>query len=421
MSSNRVLIIGYVWPEPNSSAAGTHMMEFIQLFLERGWQVHFASAAAETEHMANLPEMGVPVKQLEINDSGFDLYISELQPDIVMFDRFFIEEQFGWRVEKHCLNALRLLDTEDLHSLRNARHAAYKQNRQVSKTDLMSEMAQREVASIYRSDLSLMISDAEMTLLETEFNVPTTLLQHCPFMLDVDSLSADNLPDFGQRQHFVSIGNFRHAPNWDAVLYLKQIIWPLIHKQLPNAELHIYGAYPPPKATALHNTKEGFLVKGWAPDAFEVLRQGKVNLAPLRFGAGIKGKLADGMLCGIPSVTTSVGAEAMTANLPWGGDISDDPQEFASTAIQLYQSAESWQKAQQQGFAIAQKLFDKKRIGEALIKRIEELKDNLQEHRLNNFTGAMLRHHNHRSTQFMGQWIEAKNKLSALQNADKTM
>ncbi|MGS2723314.1 glycosyltransferase family 4 protein [Porticoccus sp. GXU_MW_L64] len=411
MTTNRILIIGYVWPEPNSSAAGARVIQLIQCFQQRGWQVHFATASAPTEHMANLPAMGVGTKSILINDSSFDTYVQDLQPDVVVFDRFVSEEQYGWRVEKQCPNALRVLDSEDLHCLRDARHRAHRQQRPLEPADWVSDMALREVAAIYRSDLTLVISEYEMSLLQEVFSVPANLLHHCPFMLDLSGMTAERLPTFDERSQFISIGNFRHAPNWDAVLYLKETIWPLIRQQLPHAELHIYGAYPPPKATALHNPKQGFMVKGWAHDAFAVMRAARVNLAPLRFGAGIKGKLADGMLCGTPSVTTDIGAEGMTGGLSWGGTIANNPEQFADAAASLYQHPGNWQQAQQQGFAIADKLFDKHRCGHSLIQTIEICQQNLQSHRLGNITGAMLRHHHHRSTQFMGQWIEAKNRL----------
>ena len=212
-----------------------------------------------------------------------------------------MEEQFGWRVEKHSPQALRLLDTEDLHCLRNARHNALKQQRALTSRDLASDLAIREVSSILRCDLSLMISDVEIELLKDRFRVCSSLLHHCRFMLpNIDSNVQAGWPEYNRRQHFISIGNFRHEPNWDAVLHLKQTIWPLIRKQLPQAEIHIYGAYPPPKATQLHNEKQGFKVLGWAKNAQSVMKSARVCLAPLRFGAGIKGKLAEAMLCGTP-------------------------------------------------------------------------------------------------------------------------
>ena len=164
---------------------------------------------------------------------------------------------------------------------------------------------------------------------------------------------------FSQRQHFISIGNFRHGPNWDAVLYLKQTLWPLIRKQLPAAELHIYGAYPPPKATALHNARQGFLVKGWAEEARAVMGAARICLAPLRFGAGLKGKLVEAMACGTPSVTTSIGAEAMHDGLPWNGAIENEPDAFAKAAVTLYQHEDRWRQCQQCGEKIVETHYDR--------------------------------------------------------------
>lgn len=413
----KVLIIGYVWPEPNSSGAGVRMMELIRLFREQGWGVTYASPAAVSTHMADLEGIGVKTAEISVNDSSFDHFVSEMEPDMVLFDRFMMEEQFGWRVEKRCPQALRVIETIDLHFLRDARHKAVKKNLHVAKDVAFSalagsEMARREIASIYRSDLSLLISRFELELLENQFSVPGSLLHLCPFMFDESQIDNDS-PSFDARHHFMTIGNFRHAPNWDSVLWLKQTIWPLIRKALPEAELHIYGAYPPKKAMALHAPKEGFFLQGWAPDAAAVMRQARVCLAPLRFGAGIKGKLADAMLAGTPSVTTSVGAESMHEEEAWCGVIADEAESFAEAAVNLYRDRQGWLQAQQRGFAIARSLFDKERNGEALIRRIAELREGLEEHRQDNFTGAMLRHHHQRSTEFMSRWIECKNSMAA--------
>ena len=140
--------------------------------------------------------------------------------DVVMFDRYMMEEQYGWRVAKLCPNALRVLDTEDLQSLRGARHAQVKQNLPVAEADLHTELAQREVASILRSDLSIMISSAEMSLLVEHYKVPESHLAYLPFIFDDAEFGIPNVP-FEERADFVSIGNFRHAPNWDAVLCFK--------------------------------------------------------------------------------------------------------------------------------------------------------------------------------------------------------
>ena len=403
-----LLVIGYVWPEPNSSAAGSRMMQLLNCFYKQQWQLSFASPAQQTEHMTDLSQLGIAAEHIELNDASFDLYIADKKPDIVIFDRFMMEEQFGWRVEKFSPDSLRVLNTEDLHSLRQARHNALKQNRDFVIEDLYSDHGIREIAAVHRCDLTLMISEVESKLLTDEFHVPETHAFHLPFMLP-EPQDTNTLPSFEERQHFISIGNFRHAPNWDAVLQLKTEIWPKIRKRLPKAEMHIYGAYPPPKATQLHNAKEGFLVKGWAEDAQKVMQQARLCLAPLRFGAGIKGKLVEAMQMGTPSITTTIGAESMYGELPWNGVITDDNETFVDAAVSLYEDKESWLIMQQNGNRILQARYQAEEWEPKLINRLKlqiQLRENL---RKKHFLGLMLRHHTLKSTQYMSQWIELKN------------
>ncbi len=412
-----LIIVGYVWPEPNSSAAGYRMLSLIQLFLAQGWRIVFASAAEPGPHRYPLAELNVAEHSISLNDSSFDDWITELQPQAVMFDRFMLEEQFGWRVEQACPQALRILDMEDCHALRDARQRCFNAGSELNAEALNSELALREIAAIYRCDITLVISEFEMQLLQQHYSVPAALLCYCPFLLQDTPLPV--LADFSNRQHFIAIGNFRHAPNWQAVLWLKQEIWPLIRQQLPQAELHIYGAYPPPKATALHNAKQGFLVKGWAEDALAVMQQARVCLAPLAFGAGLKGKLLDAMRCGTPTVTTDIGAEGMLlADTGWAGVIANSSQSIAAAAVMLYQQHDCWQKAHETGFVIAQEKFSLAQHQHRIWQQLERIRLYLDQHRQQNFTGLMLRHHAFRSTKYMGQWIETKTRLAALIQPD---
>jgi len=396
-----------VWPEPQATGASVRIMEYITLFQSQGWDITFACAAAKNEAAQTLQASGITTQEITLNCSSFDVFITDLQPNIVVFDRFMMEEQFGWRVANTCPKALRVIETIDLHCLREARHQALKAHQPFTPDMLHNDIALREIAAIYRSDLSIIISDYEYQLLQDNFHMPKTLLHLCPFMLDKPDTS--NLPSFEQRQHFMTIGNFRHAPNWDAVLWLKEEIWPLIRKQLPKAELHIYGAYTPPKATALNNPKQGFLIKDRAESVQEVMQAARVCLAPLRFGAGIKTKLADAMCFGTPSVTTAIGAEGMTGNLDWAGHIENDAQAFADAAVTLHEQQNQWLQAQKRGFKIVNTLFNKDGNQQALLTRILDAKKHLEPNRQKNFMGLMLNHHHHRSTEFMSRWIEGKN------------
>lgn len=404
----KVLVIGYVWPEPNSSAAGSHIMSILRTFKLEGWEIEFATPAQYSEHAIDLKEEGITSKSIILNCDSFDSYITDLQPDIVLFDRFMMEEQFGWRVEKNCPSALKILDTEDLQSLRHARHVAHKAKRRMTQEDLFSNIAKREIAAILRCDISLIISTYEIRLLTETFHVDTSLLHYLPFMVD-NKKSPTHTKSFSERKHFMTIGNFRHAPNWDVVLYLQEI-WPMIRKKLPDAQLHIYGSYPPPKATALHNPKIGFHIKGWVEDALDVMGSSRICLAPIRFGAGIKGKLLDAMIMQTPSVTTSMGAEGMHNNEPWPGLIADDINGFVDAAIELYTNEDKWNEVQGYAPILLEKYYLAKRLRVGLIKKILSTQKNLEKHRLNNFTGAMLKHHSMMSTKYMSQWINEKNK-----------
>ena len=207
------------------------------------------------------------------------------------------------------------------------------------------------------------------------------------------------------------IGNFFHKPNVDAVLTLKNQIWKQIRKQLPKAEIHIYGAYINQQISQLHNKKEGFIIKGFAEEAKEVVKRARVVLAPLNFGAGIKGKLTEAMICGTPSVTTNIGAEGMHNNNSWNGFIEDDYAKFSKKAIQLYTDEILWKNSQKNGIEIINQIYDKEKIGVQFINQIKEIQENLEDHRTQNFLGSLLQHQTLQATKFMSKWIESKNSI----------
>jgi glycosyltransferase involved in cell wall biosynthesis len=355
-----LLIIGHVWPEPNSTAAGRRMLQLIDVFQNHAYKITFVSAALKTDHSFGLDELNIPTFKIKLNSTSFDSLLKKIQPDIVLFDRFLTEEQFGWRLNEICPQAIRILDTEDLHFLRNARHQAFKKKESNSLKYLINDITKREIASIYRCDLSLIISKYEFNLLRNIFKISASLLIYIPFLLEkISSLKINSYPTFDQRENFMTIGNFKHEPNWIAVKYLKNNIWPLIRNKLPRTELHIYGAYSSEKVMQLHNKKEGFIIKGRAKSLEEVFTNSKVCLAPLQFGAGLKGKLIDAMIFGTPSITTKIGAEAMHDDLAWNGFITDDPNEFSRKSIELYNKDKDWVLSQQNGILIMNTCYDK--------------------------------------------------------------
>lgn len=149
---------------------------------------------------------------------------------------------------------------------------------------------------------------------------------------------------------------------------------------------------------------------GRAEDANEIVKNAKVVLAPIRFGAGLKGKLLEAMQCGTPSMTTSVGSEAMHGGLPWNGFVENNPEEFAKKAIELYKNENLWKEAQKSGIEIINKCYQKNNYSSQLISSVNSLLIDSKSHRLHNFMGNLLQHHAYKSTMYMSKWIEAKNK-----------
>jgi len=404
---NKLLIISSVWVEPSSSAAGSRMLQLIRFFLSQNYNIEYASTATDSEFSFDLADLGITTQFIQLNDSSFDDYLQKMNPNLVLFDRFMVEEQFGWRVSNVLPNAIKILDTEDLHCLRKVRQEAIKTNTSFETLDFNSDIAKREIAAIFRCDLSLMVSDYEMDLLQNVFQVPKAILFYLPIWIEK---FAPEKPDFHTKKYFAFIGNFYHEPNLDSVLVLKNEIWPILKELLPDAKLNIYGAYPSQKVHQLHNPKEGFLIHGRAESAEEVIRSARVLLAPIRFGAGIKGKLLEGMQYGTPSVTTLIGAEAMCDNLPWNGFVENEYSDFISKAVLLFSNQEVWEQAVQNGYEIIQQKFMFSIYKSKFLDVLKELQTNLESHRKANFIGQMLQFHTLRSTEFMSRWIEEKNK-----------
>jgi glycosyltransferase involved in cell wall biosynthesis len=407
-SAKKLLIIGFVWPEPTSSAAGTRMIQLVDLFLSKGYQITFASAASKSDFSYDFSKTSVVEQQIKLNDESFNIFLKELNPEMILFDRFMVEEQYSWRVQQECPNAVRILDTEDLHCLRSARQQSDKKKQVL---DLFSDTGKREIASILRCDLSIMISEVEMDILKNQFKIDPSLIYYLPFLEDeIDQQTIENWISFEDRADFVFIGNFLHEPNWNTVQVLKTKIWPELRKRLPSANLNIFGSYASQKVLQLDNKGEKFLIKGRALDAKEVIAKHRILLAPIQFGAGVKGKFIDAMQVGTPSVTTSVGAEAMKGNLDWNGYIEDNLELFIDEAVKLYQDKSAWQIAQQNGIQIINQRYSAKYFADPFVKEVERLASDLTAHRQNNFFGQILNHHTAQSTKYMSLWIEEKNR-----------
>ena len=424
------LFLSPLWPEPNSSAAGVRTLGLVAAFHRWGFAVDYGAGAKPGAHSAALAATGVGIHHCGANrEAALAAVLADSQPDVVVFDRFTAEEAFSFRVKQLMPGALRVLDMQDMHSLRRARHALV----QAAGTcdvdiaavaahtpDATSESLLRELAAIHRSDLTLVCSPMEMELLACKYSVPRSKLALAPFFCDTGLHATQELPPLVERQGYVTIGGFRHAPNVDGVVWLAKHVWPLIRDAQPEAVMHVYGAYPTQAIQQLHNPGAGFLVRGAAP-SLDVLAKHRVLLAPLRFGAGIKGKIVDAWQYGLPVATTPIGCEGMVPahndSLPgtgvggvsdWGGSVAATAADLARDAVHLHDDAEAWHRASNRGRALLRQLFDRDETLAAVQSAVDAARRNLAQQRHADFVGAMLWHHTARSTEYFSRWIELK-------------
>ncbi|WP_320823355.1 glycosyltransferase [Reinekea sp.] len=407
--SESVLLIAKNWPEPNSTAAGRRSLDLLDLLQTQGYAIHVASAAEPTPFQADLSAFAIQSHTIAVNDSDFDHWLSQLAPTVVIYDRFVMEEQFGWRVQATLPQALTLIDTSDLHCLRVAREAAIKQSLPI---ELFNDIALREIAAISRTDISVMISQTEIDLLHQHFHISRAKLLYLPFL--VDSSDRVDSPGFAARQHLVMIGGFKHEPNRDATRWLKTVIWPILRALLPNhCEMHVYGAYADHAMNQLQARTERFYIKGRSADALATLSQYRLNLAPLRFGAGQKGKILEGWLTGTPTLTTPIGAEAMATDAQLAYRPTTDANEFAQLVAAAYNDPARWSQLQDSGYRILEQNFARTTFALPFLERIEQIRATLSEHRQANFWGRLLTLNQYRATEYMSRWIELKNQLKA--------
>ena len=359
----KVLFFCLVWPEPSSSAAGVRLDYLIRLFIREGFELHLSSTAEHGHYSALYEDLdGVYRHNLDPNSSEIRAKLAQINPDVIVFDRYPTEEQFSWHVMEACPKAIRILDTEDLHGLRRARQLSleelekkgrlthlYVAEHEIQPTSVYNTIALREMVSMHRSDLSLVVSDVELYYAQKYYGIPTNQLMYLP-ILSCRLFGQSGHLNNDMSTHACFIGNFKHAPNRDAVHFLRYQLWPHIKKALSrqgdvNSECHIYGAYMDETMERLHNPSIGFHMKGRVDDVYSTIAAYGVLLAPLRFGAGVKGKILDAISMELPVVTTPIGSEGLSVHLDgvdFPGYVAKTVEEFKQSAVKsLSTSAQS--------------------------------------------------------------------------------
>jgi glycosyltransferase involved in cell wall biosynthesis len=228
----------------------------------------------------------------------------------------------------------------DLRFLREERELALKPDQ--SRRDTVAKRKQEELQLVRRSDLTLVVSPTERALLERA--CPGALVR---VISTICSIEERQLPGLEHRRNIIFIGGFEHPPNSDAVLYFATEIFPRVRAVIPEAVFQVIGPEPPTEVRSLSGSNIKIL--GYIADIGPYFDQARLSVAPLRFGAGVKGKVNQSMALGVPTVVSSVAAEGMYLVHGLNALIADDPASFADAVVQLWTSTELWKRISTNG------------------------------------------------------------------------
>ncbi len=344
------LVIDHHWPMPDRDSGSVDIVNLVHALTDLGFDTILA---ASREHEGSQPArerllaQGVRCLVPEDADS-VEVFVRTrgASLDLCVMCRVYCGGEFFERLRLHAPQARIVFNSIDLHYLREERRA-----RIIQDNDLLVKVRQlreREEHLVRNSDATLVVSTVERDLLAAA--MPSSLVVHMP-------LAREPKPPrqgFAERSGIGFIGGFAHAPNVDAVRYFLDDIWPLVQEKLPGCVLSIVGADAPDGLAAGSSNVD---VLGHLQDIdpwFESLR---VTVAPLRYGAGAKGKVASSLARGVPCIATSLASEGMTLAEHEAISVQDSPADFATAIVDIYTHEASWQKLSLAGLEYVDKML----------------------------------------------------------------
>lgn len=341
-SDYRALIIDHRLPTPDQDSGSVRMSFLIDVVRDLGFHVDFLphNLHSMEPYAGRLRERGVgvicspQVKSVEdyLRRAG-SLY------DLVFVCRASIAEDCADLVREHCAEAKFIFDTVDLQYLREERQAELEQSPSLLESARRTKEVELRVARM--ADATLVVSPYEERVLADEVpEVPVSIVSNIHVV-------HGRKAEFSEREGMMFIGGFEHPPNVDAVEWLVNEIMPDVWRELPDVELLLVGSKPP---KAVHKlASERVRVTGFVPDVEPFFTSCRLSVAPLRYGAGVKGKVNQSLSYGLPCVMTGVAAEGMALVDGEEALIADDPSEFAASVVRLYSDEELWYRLSEAG------------------------------------------------------------------------
>lgn len=341
---HRVLFIDATIPTPDQDSGSVRVINLLQVLQSLGAEVSFL-----TENRAWFEGYTPALQQMGI-EALYHPYVADVPQwfaanadrfDGFILSRHYVAVQYLALIRQHAPKAKIVFDTVDLHYLREQRAAAVAGDAGLARA--AEQTRAQELKLIAECDLSWVVSPAEQELLASD--APGRPVSVVSNIYPVVGCRAG----FAERADLIFVGGFQHTPNVDAMRWFVAEVWPKVAHKLPDCLLNIVGSKMPPEVAALASPR--VIVHGYVPTIEPLIDRARINLAPLRYGAGVKGKINSALAHGLPTVATGIAVEGM--HLVDGETVltADTPEAMAAAIVRLYRDRALWEKLSAAGLA----------------------------------------------------------------------
>ncbi len=347
-SSRNILVVEIRIPTPDVQSSGVRIAAILDLMREMGFGVTYVSDREPPEYRWIFDEVNVELAkrlpQLEAQGThvifGFDRAVAHLKEWGAYYEAAFVcypdlMLQYAAPIRLYSPRATLLYDTVDLHGVRYRRAAELSGDVELCRQ--ADRYARIEEVNFVAADRIVAITPEEAAIVKS--SVPNTPVEIIPNIHD-DAAQHHTVPGPAGREGVLFIGHYLHTPNADAAAYLVREIIPALQSLIGNVPVWLVGSSPTPEIKALGSG--AVRVTGYVPDVIPFFDRARVFVAPLRFGAGMKGKIGQSMSLGLPVVTTSIGAEGFDLRTGEHAMLAETVDEFVAAIARLYRDDELW-------------------------------------------------------------------------------
>lgn len=348
----RILVVDHRMVTPDRDAGSLRMWRLLEILRSLGWEVTYTTVdLGDTEPwVSRLLEMGVAVLRPPFNTSlKRHLRRQGATYDAVWLCRVSVARGLLNRVRKHCPRAKLIFDTVDLHFLREQRQAELSNDAKAMKRAAETRIAELEV--VRRVDATVLVSADEARLVQEvcpESDLRIISMIHDP-LRDVEDVEG--------RRGILFVGGFEHRPNQDGAEWFVSEILPRVRESLPDEPFWIVGSGADRHMQDL--VAPGVTVVGWVSELDSIYSRSRISVAPLRYGAGVKGKITQSLARGVPCVATSMACEGMPLTHLKSVLIADDGASFAAAVVRLYEDRELWRSLSANGLEVVAAHFSR--------------------------------------------------------------